>query len=141
MQRLALLALVPAVAVGCAALAPKTPEEAVKSRAEAYWKARLAGEADSAYSFAAPSYRAVTSLDRFRDKYVGATHVIAVEVIHVECQEKASVCTARTRLDFRTPPILVGGRQAALPAVQTTHRDERWIMEEGTWWRYFDPVK
>lgn len=118
-----------------------TPEDAVRQRAAAYWEARVAGKAEAAYSFAAPSYRSVTSLDRFRNQYVGPTYVFAVEVISVTCQEKASVCTARTRLDFRTPPVLVGGRPAALPAVQSTHRDERWIMEDRNWWRYFDPVK
>lgn len=140
-RRFGVLALVPALIAGCASMTAQAPEDVVKARAAAYWKAKLAGEAESAYSFAAPSYRAVTDFDRFKQKYFGGTYVIAAEVINVECKEKASVCTARTRLDFNPPPVIVGGRPANLGGVQSTHRDERWIMEEGKWWRYFEPVQ
>ncbi|MCB1954251.1 MAG: hypothetical protein KDG55_01165 [Rhodocyclaceae bacterium] len=135
------MVLLPAALAACSLLAPKPDAEIVKARAEAFYKARLAGDAESAYSFAAPSYRAVTSLDRFRQRHVVGTHLQGVEVVNVECESQASVCTARTRLDFVPPPVMVGGRAESVGGVQSTYRDERWIKEDGGWWRYFDPLK
>lgn len=126
---------------GCAGLFARAPEEIVKGRAEAYWKARLAGDAESAYSFAAPSYRAKTTFDEFRLSQMAGTYVLGVGVASVTCEAGKGECVARTRLDFRLPPQLVGGRPVNFAGLQSSYRDERWIMEEGQWWRYFDPSK
>ena len=56
-------------AAGCASLGASKPEDAVKQRAEAYWKARVAGQVDKAYELTAPSYRKVRTLDQFKMQF------------------------------------------------------------------------
>lgn len=136
---LAALALGLALA-GCAGMGaqPQSAAEIVKQRAQSRWNAMLAGDLETAYSFAAPSYRAVADLQRFRSRYGGGVSKTAVEVVSVDCGEKASLCTARIRMDF-TAPLLLGREPAQIGKVESTHLDERWIMEEGTWWLYLEP--
>lgn len=117
-----------ATLVGCAALPATTPEDLVSQRAKARWEALLAGDIDGAYTYLAPSYRAVRDLKQYRATISGAVQWKAVEVVGVSCKQEA--CTARVRIDFVFP---------AAPGVYKSHYDEQWVVEDGSWWFYQKP--
>src|SRR6218665_1522315 len=77
---------------GCAAPPPASPEQAVEQRANARWKALLAGDIKQAYGFTTPSYRAVTSLERYSADLGGVATWIGGQGGRVECA--AEKCTA-----------------------------------------------
>ncbi len=109
----------------CTALSPRTPEEIVHERAQARWEALIAGEWEKAYSFSAPSYRALVDFKRYRGRIGGAVSWTGVEVVKVACEAEA--CTATIRIDYKMAPISRDG-------VSSTHVDETWILEDGAWW-------
>ncbi len=110
---------------------PASPEQRVQQRAEARWKAHIAGEWETAYSLAAPSYRALNDLDRYRGTMGGAVAWKKVDVVSVECAEDLTVCTARIRMEFQAPLRSRKGE------IESTYFNEKWVAEEGQW--YFLP--
>ena len=120
---IALLAL-----AGCASLSPKTPEEVVRTRAQARWNALLAGEWEKAYALMSPSYRAVVEQKRFAGQFGGTLSWVAAEVVGVACEQDR--CTAQMKVKFR--PIVKGKPGPALE----NHFDETWIREDEQWWMF-----
>lgn len=127
-RRLLLLTTVIAGALlsGCASLLTK-PEEAVAQRANARWQALLKGDMEKAYSFNTPGYRAVVNAQAFRARTGIAGRWHAAEVVRVEC-DRPDRCKAVIRLEFSA---LIGGRSTDRIS---THFDETWLLEDGTWW-------
>jgi hypothetical protein len=125
-----LCAFVAAAALSaCAHVATSaTTEEIVHDRAQTRWNAQVAGDWEKAYSLFAPSYRAVVSSDAHRARLGAAAKLTEAEVTNVVCE--AEVCTVRVRLGFA--PVL---KSRALP-VESTHFEERWVLEEGHWWLF-----
>lgn len=117
-------------AAGCASLGASKPEDAVKQRAEAYWKARAAGQVDKAYELTAPSYRKVRTFDQFKMQFGNGASIKGVSVIKVDCE--AEKCTVRTKVE--AAPALMGVSVGTI----ATHLDEIWLLEDGQWWRYQD---
>ena len=115
---------------GCAALAPATPEQIVEKRAAEYWKARIAGNYQSAYALSTPSYRQVRSAEQFKMQFGAGASVQAADVLKATCEPvkcvvkiKISVNAALLRLNMATI---------------ATHVDEIWLLEDGQWWRHQD---
>lgn len=113
---------------GCASLGGGQPDQVVKQRAEAYWKARAAGQVDKAYELTAPSYRKVRTLDQFKMQFGNGVSVKGVSIVKVECETEK--CTVRTKLE--ATPALMGVRVGTI----ATHLDEIWLLEDNQWWRY-----
>lgn len=117
-------------AAGCASLGASKPEDAVKRRAEAYWKARAAGQVDKAYELTSPSYRKVHTFDQFKMQFGNGASIKGVSVVKVDCE--AEKCTVRTKVE--AAPALMGVSVGTI----ATHLDEIWLLEDGQWWRFQD---
>jgi hypothetical protein len=111
----------------CAGLAPATPEDAVRARAQARWKAVLAGDLQQAYQFLSPASREVISFDVFRARFGGMATWKSAEVFKIAC-EQADRCTASTKVTYQ--PVL---RRGSIGTVETSV-DEVWLLEAGQWW-------
>ena len=109
---------------------PKTPEEVVAERAQARWEALIAGQWESAYSFASPAYRSMVDVDGFRRRQGGKTLALGSTVRKVECDGEA--CEAVVRLKFR-PPV------PQIKSVLETDYKERWVLDDGDWWIFLTP--
>jgi hypothetical protein len=106
---------------GCAALTPRSPEEAVKERAEARWDALVKGDLKSAYDYYSPGTRQVLSLQSYEGSIRrGFWKTAHVEKVQCESNERC-VVTVSIEYEFqgrRTPSGL----------------QEAWIKEGGNWW-------
>ena len=118
------------LAAGCASLGAAKPEDAVKQRAEAYWKARAAGQVDKAYELTTPAYRKVHTFDQFKMQFGNGASIKGVSVVKVDCEPEK--CTVRTKVE--AAPALMGISVGTI----ATHLDEIWLLEDGQWWRYQD---
>ncbi len=118
------------LAAGCANLGSVKPEDAVKQRAENYWKARAAGQVDKAYALTSPSYRRVHTFDQFKMQFGNAAGIRGASVVKVDCEPEK--CMVRTKVE--TTPALMGVSVGTI----ATHLDEIWLLEDGQWWRYQD---
>lgn len=116
-----LLALSMAVLAGCANVSPKTPEEAVRERANARWKAMGEADYDLAYTFTTPGYRAVVPVKTYRARLAKGSW-FGGEAVGVKCPEPEK-CIARVRIDYNH-----------LGKKISTHVDETWLFEAGDWW-------
>jgi hypothetical protein len=87
--------------LGCATLENlgKTPEEIVASRAEARWRALIAGDLETAYGYLTPGYRSVKSFERYRSRIKGVGVWKDVKVESVSC--KGDNCEADVRVYAR----------------------------------------
>lgn len=114
---------------GCAALGTATPEQLVQERSTARWKALVAGDLKTGYDMLAPSYRAVSSYERYTSGMGSVATWVAAEVLHVDC-ETAQKCTARVKIEAK--PIAVKDYRGTI----STGVDETWLLEDGEWWLY-----
>ena len=130
LRRLA-IGLAAVVLAGCATMA-STPELVVRERATAHWKARLAADFDTAYTFTPPSYRAVTSLASYRGNFGGAVQVTAAQIEQVKC-ETQDKCITTTKITARATL-----QRASVPPI-VTYYDEIWVRENGQWWLFPTP--
>lgn len=115
------LALFGMVAVAGCATVPATPEQIVMRRASERWESLLARDTDRAYAMLTPAFRQLTTPDQYRIARKDGRWV-AAKVLDVNCVE--NTCKANVRIDFTLP----GGQ------IGTTHMDENWINEQGSWW-------
>ena len=104
----------------------------VKQRAEDRWSALVRGEFMQAYTYSTPAFRAVVTLDGYRNRFGGAVKWVGSEVIRVDCPE-AVKCDVTVRVDYK--PIMLG----RVGGVLSTHVDETWLLEDGQWW-LFQPL-
>lgn len=124
--RLAAAFLLALAATGCATSPqPAPPEQIVAQRAQARWDAMVAGDWETAYSFATPAYRNAIDLNGFRRRSGGQASWLGSEIRTVECEK--DVCNVLVRLAFR--PIMLRD----LPELHTDY-DERWVLVDGDWW-------
>ena len=130
-RRAALCGALAAVALlgGCASMESGTPEEIVKTRASARWKAMVAHDFKGAYGYLAPSYRAVSSFERYKGMLNGGAAWEKAEVARVRC-ESAEKCTASVRIESK--PVGVMNFKGNI----ITGVDETWLLEDGKWWLY-----
>ncbi len=123
---LALLAAT--VLAGCASLAPQTPEEQVRQRAEARWAALVKRDFDTAYTYAPPSFRAVVPQSKYGTRFGSAARWKGVQVHEVRCEPER--CTVKLRVETEVLRAPFTGH------VVTTYFDEVWVREDAQWWRY-----
>jgi hypothetical protein len=130
--RLSIAFLGLALLSGCASLqnAGKTTEEIVTERANQRRVAVIAGDAEKAYSFLAPSVREVITLNRYRGMLAAAAKREYAETVNVTCEEER--CEVRMKIGFTSPMHRKMG-------VMETHVTERWVLEDGRWWFYQRP--
>lgn len=129
--KIALAALVMAATAGCATMGGQTPEQKVQARAEAFWKARLAGDAKAAYALMTPAYRGLRDEPSFVKQFGERAPVIKSEITKVTCEVEK--CIAQVGLTAK--PTVPG---LALPTV-TGYMDETWLLVDGQWWRHEAP--
>ena len=126
-----LAAMVLAVVAGCATMGAQTPEQKVQARAEAFWKARQAGDAKAAYALMTPAYRGLRDEPSFLKQFGEKAPVLESKVTKVTCE--AEKCIAQVGLTAK--PMVPG---LALPVV-TGYIDETWLLVDGQWWRHEAP--
>jgi len=126
--RLLLLAAAALWLAGCAALSPKTPEQAVSERCQQRWEALLSGDFDKAWTYTQPGYRAIIKQRDYYKRFGGAGQWKGMRVYAAHCQ--ADRCTIRVALTSTAtaPPFI--GREI------TGGVDETWVREDGQWWFY-----
>ena len=115
---------------GCASLTPKSPEEQVRERAEAHWKALVAGDFAGAYNYLVPSYRAIVKAPDYERRFGSAGRWTNAIVHSVDCEAEA--CKVRLRI---TSQVLIPRFAAHIKEVNT-YVDETWVREDGQWWKF-----
>ncbi len=127
-RALLLSALVAATLMaGCASLEQGTPEEIVQKRANARWQALVVHDFKGAYEYLAPSYRAVSSFERYNEQLNGGAAWIKAEVGRVRC-ESAEKCTVNVAIESK--PVGVMHFKGSI----RTGDEETWLLEDGRWW-------
>jgi len=130
--RVGLSMLLAATLSGCAGLVgkPQTPEQIVAERAQARWDALVAGDWQTAYSFATPAYRDLVDVEGFRRRHGGQASWLGADVKEVTCQD--DVCEPTITLKFRS---------LLPPYTDDLHTDytERWVLEGSDWWIFLKP--
>lgn len=123
-----LLAFAVVMLQGCAGSAPfyGSPEEIVRARAEARWKAIIASDWARAYGFSTPAFRQSVSMDGFLNIVRSSAARTGAKVMGVECAGTA--CDVTVKVDFKTP-LLKG------TALDTDVR-ERWVEVDNQWFFY-----
>src|SRR5690606_287943 len=114
----------------CATFGGGTPEEIVAKRAQAYWDARIDGDAKAAYKFTSPSYRAQVDEQKFVLSH-SKTYALAAKVKSVKCE--AEVCESGTILQVKPP--LMGVNTSTIDLYYA----ETWVQEDGQWWVSLKP--
>lgn len=105
----------------CASMDRKTPEEAVRDRAQARWDALVKGDFKAAYGYLSPGSRAILPESEYvnslrRDFWMSA------KVEKVVCATEKS-CSARASIEYEFQ-----GRRTQSPLSET------WIREGSDWW-------
>jgi len=116
----ALAAAVVVAVSGCAVLAPKPPEEAVKERAQARWDALVKGDYKAAYAYLSPGSKAVQP----ETDYVNSLRRnfwTAAKVEKATCTEQR--CEVEASIEYQ-----LQGRRTTTPLRET------WIREGSEWW-------
>ena len=117
---------------GCAGLVgkPQTLEQMVAERAQSRWDALVAGDWQTAYSFATPAYRDLVDVEGFRKRHGGQANWLGASVKEVTCQD--DVCEPTVTLKFRS---------LLPPYTDELHTDytERWVLEGSDWWIFLKP--
>ena len=125
-----LLAATALVVLSACATAPvKSPEEAVKKRAQARWDALLEYDYEAAYGYASPGYRSATTLADFEiDMRLRRVQHQSAENREVRCTEQA--CDVKMLIGYKVVrPV------SMLPEWESTQVvDEKWIFTGGEWW-------
>ena len=108
---------------------PKTPEEALRERVAAYYKALIAEDYQGAYEFFSPGYRSTWSAaDHYQIHPILGTWVSA-EVLSVNCAS-ADVCevVVSTRFRFAQEVEPLGGQELPMDLRY------RWLRADGEWY-------
>jgi hypothetical protein len=108
---------------------PKTPEEALRERVEAYYQALIARDYKGAYEFFTPGYRSTWSVtDHYQRKPVIGTWQSA-EVLSVDCvNEQACDVMVRTSFRFQKNMEPLGGQELPMDLKY------RWLKTDGDWY-------
>jgi hypothetical protein len=109
------------LAVACATVQPRTPEEVVKERSQARWNLLLKGDMKAAYEYLSPGSRAVMTYEDFVTS-IRRGFWKAAEVQKVAC-EGAQTCEAQSMIEYEFQ-----GRRVKTPLKET------WIRDGSDWW-------
>ena len=106
---------------GCAAMAPSTPEETVKRKAQARWDAMVKSDFNAAYGYMSPGSRSVITAPEYAATLKAGFWKGAV-VDKVECGSAQS-CDVSATIEYEYL-----GRRTKTPLRET------WIREGQDWW-------
>jgi len=127
-------ATTPPVVDGSDAQAPvwqptKDQEEQLKQRVAARWAAVIKRQFATAYEYETPDYRKAHSAQQYAGKFGSGIdwHVATVKRIRYDRLDEADVVIT---IDYSFD--LPGGDQ---PARTTGDVHERWVLDDGQWWR------
>ncbi|MEO7741781.1 MAG: hypothetical protein ABIR98_02445 [Usitatibacter sp.] len=105
----------------CVGLQPRTPEEAVKARAQARWDALLKGDIKAAYGFLSPGSRVVMTQEAYGASLrSGFWKSAAVEKAACDAPD---ACEAQLTIEYEFQ-----GKRTKTPLRET------WIREGTNWW-------
>lgn len=107
--------------LGCAALNPRDPADAVKERAQARWDALTKGETRAAYEYLSPGSRAVLTPDAYASS-IRQGFWRSAKVNSVTCATAES-CDVGVTIEYEFQ-----GRRTKTPLRET------WIREGSEWW-------
>lgn len=105
-------------------------ESVVKARADQRWQLLIAGKLDDAYQMLSPGYRAVNSVEAYKDKLSPAVKWLSAEAVSVTCETK-DACVAKVKLEAKpiVPPSFRAGNIV-------TYLEENWILVDRQWWHF-----
>jgi hypothetical protein len=105
-----------------------SPEQQIKERVEARWKALSEGDFREAYQFESPGYRAATSYERYLSGFGHAVTWTGAEVKRVVIGDTGDTATVRLSLSYIT--TLPDGDRMPMQNAMT----EKWIRADDQWW-------
>lgn len=104
----------------------ETQKPRIAERAEARWKALIAGDLDAAYQFSSPEYRSVFSLQQFRAKFGTAVVWNLARVKSVKYDD-SNVAQVVVQVEYQAPV----GLQSVKGVREMT---ENWLYSTGSEW-------
>jgi hypothetical protein len=116
--------------VACASFQPDPPEQAVMKRAQAYWDARLEGDAEKTRSYMNEAFRLAVDDKRFARNYM-ATFAVAAKVQKATCEPEK--CEVGVNLSVNPP---IPGRKMGTIDM---YSKQTWLLEDGRWNLYQAP--
>lgn len=108
----------------CATVGPgKSPEEAVRAKAQQRWDLMLKGDMAGAYEFLSPASKASLPKEMFLKRRGGGRFWRTVTMEKVECAKETCKVTIVLTYDLAAD-------------VKNLSREivETWILDEGAWW-------
>ena len=121
-------ALAGVLTLAACASTPATPEDQLRQRAQARWNALVANDFAKAYTYAPPSFRAVTNPQDYRTRFGPAASWKSAWVHDVTCEAERCTVSVRVTLNVRAPQFAT-----KLPNIET-YTQETWVREDGQWW-------
>jgi hypothetical protein len=112
---------VAAVVMGACAVTPRSPEEAVKQRAQARWDAMVKNDFNAAYGYLSPGSRSIITAPDYAASLRAGFWKSAV-VDKVQCGSAQS-CEVHATIEYEHL-----GRRTKTPLAET------WIREGSEWW-------
>lgn len=114
----------------CATFGGGTPEEVVAKRAQAYWNARLNGDASKAYQFTNAAFKLAVDEKKFKQNNM-ASFAVAAEVHKVECD--AQKCDVG--INLKVDPPIPGKKLGTIDM----YSKQTWLLEDGQWMLFLEP--
>lgn len=114
-----------------AAPAPQaaSAQDTVGMRAQQRVDLLVASQFDKAYNYLLPSYRALNSLESYRNQFGGGAKWVNPRVGKVQCESEAR-CTVT--VDLGVLVVAPGFGTRPIPSTMF----ETWLKEDGQWWYY-----
>lgn len=114
---------------------PMSPQEALKARAELFWKARVKDDPAVQYELLPPEDRRRMTLTAYVRSHTGIRYIdYAIQDATVSDNEGTVTVMTRFRLNVTNLPPMVAG-EVARKGPWPSRVDERWIMRDGVWYR------
>lgn len=101
----------------------RTPDAVVKSRAQAWADALLAGDLAAAWAFTSPNYREFSTSKDYSRFVLGSGRWTSAVVNSVQCEEE--VCTVSILVDYEIKLMKMSNQRSL---------DYKWVLVDGEWW-------
>ena len=130
LKRAVMIAILPAVSVGCTAVPEQTAEDLVGQRAISWAEALMELDYNGALSYMTPSYQMSPRADRFRGDFSGAGFWRSVTPHSVDCgdTQAPSRCDVTIIISMIVPPEMA--RETPISY------DMTWVFLDGQWYLY-----
>lgn len=122
--------------IGCSSIESKSPEEIVRSRAEAQGQALVDQDFEAALSYTTPAYQNSPRSELYQANHSGSSFWLKTEVAWVRCDEGENPERCNVRLwvygEFPRPGRYTGQRGQDVPV----SLDSIWIKVDERWYQY-----